>query len=251
MKTKSNTFDAYSAYYNLLYHDKNYEAEVSYILNLLDDFDFKGKSLLEFGSGTGIHGNLLAKSGYNLVGIEKSETMVKEAVESDGFCCFQDDIRTVRLDRSFDGVISLFHVVSYQTTNEDVNAVLLSANKHLKTGGFFIFDIWYSPAVLSIKPDVRVKRIENNHLKITRIAEPITIPNQNVVDVNYDIFIKDKKDNKIINIYETHSMRHFSLPELDLFCNNNGFLRVGAEEFLTRSKPGSKSWGITVILKKL
>jgi SAM-dependent methyltransferase len=251
MKDKSNIFDAYSTYYNLLYHDKNYEAEASYILKLLDDFDCKGKSLLEFGSGTGIHGRLLANSGYNLVGIEKSESMVKEAVECDGFCCFKDDIRFVRLDRSFDAVISLFHVVSYQTTNDDVNAVLLSANKHLKSGGLFIFDIWYSPAVVSIKPDLRVKRIENNHLKITRIAEPITIPNQNVVDVNYDIFIKYKEDDKIINISEIHSMRHFSLPELDLFCNNNGFIRVGAEEFLTRKEPGSKSWGITVILKKL
>ena len=57
-------FNSYSRYYNLLYRDKDYLAEVEYILDLIRRFSVSGTQLLEFGSGTGKHGRLLAERGY-------------------------------------------------------------------------------------------------------------------------------------------------------------------------------------------
>jgi len=130
----TNVFDAYSHYYDLLYKDKNYDSEVNYIHSLLKEHGVSGSEVLEFGSGTGGHGRLLAENGYNIIGIELSESMVQNAQQSDGFRSQLDDIRTVRMGRSFNAVLALFHVVSYQTSNEDVIAVFQSAATHLEKG---------------------------------------------------------------------------------------------------------------------
>ena len=243
-------FKLYSKYYDLLYKSKDYVAETNYVVELLKRYDVSGKNLLEFGSGTGVHGRLLAERGYQVIGIERSDEMVAQAESTSGFTSQQGDICTVQLGRSFDVVLSLFHVISYQTTNESVQAVFSRAAEHLDSGGLFVFDVWYSAAVYVQKPEVRVKRMKDDAIEITRIAEPVVRENKNCVDVNYNIFVRDLKRGTVETMSEIHAMRHFSLPELDMFANNTGFERVGAEEFLTGNTPGGQTWGLCVIMKK-
>ena len=60
-------FNAYGSYYDLLYRDKDYSAEADYIAKLLARYgESSGAELLEFGSGTGKHGRLLAERGYRV-----------------------------------------------------------------------------------------------------------------------------------------------------------------------------------------
>ena len=244
-------FNAYSRYYDLLYRDKDYVAEAEYIAGLLERFGVSGKRLLEFGSGTGKHGRLLAKRGYEVTGIERSAEMVAQAEAAPGFSCQQGDICTVQLGQVFDAVLSLFHVVSYQTTNDAVQAVFARAAEHLEAGGLFLFDVWYSPAVYEQKPEVRVKRVADEAIEITRIAEPVLHPNENRVDVNYMIFARDLASGSVETMIETHPMRHFSLPDLDLLAQISDFAVVGMEEFLTGNRPSEETWGVCLILKKV
>jgi SAM-dependent methyltransferase len=244
-------FNAYSHYYDLLYRDKDYAAEVEYIAGLLERYGASGSELLEFGSGTGRHGRLLAERGYRVTGIERSVEMVAQAQSSPGFTCQQGDICTVQLGRTFDAVLSLFHVVSYQTTNTAVQAVFARAAEHLKPGGLFLFDVWYSPAVYAQRPEVRVKRMADDAIEITRIAEPVSYPNENYVAVNYNIFVRDLARGSVETITETHLMRHFSLPELDYIAQMNSFERVCAEEFSTTTVPSEKTWSICFLMKRI
>ena len=244
-------FNAYSRYYDLLYRDKDYVAEAEYIADLLKRFGVSGKRLLEFGSGTGKHGRLLAKRGYDVTGIERSAEMVAQAETAPGFSCQQADICTVQMGRTFDAVLSLFHVMSYQTTNAAIQAVFARAAEHLEVGGLFVFDVWYSPAVYAQKPEVRVKRMADEAIEITRIAEPVLHPNENRVDVNYTIFAQNLASGAVETITETHPMRHFSLPELDLLSHMHGFAVVGVEEFLAGNRPSEETWGVCLILKKV
>jgi SAM-dependent methyltransferase len=244
-------FNAYSRYYDLLYRDKDYAAEAEYIAGLLERFGVSGRRLLEFGSGTGKHGRLLAQRGYEVTGIERSAEMVAQAETAPGFSCQQGDICTVQLGQTFDAVLSLFHVVSYQTTNDAVQAVFARAAEHLELGGLFVFDVWYSSAVYAQRPEVRVKRMVDEGFEITRIAEPVLHPNENRVDVSYTIFARDLASGTVETMTETHPIRHFSLPELDLLAKVNGFAVVGAEEFLTGKRPSEETWGVCLIFKKV
>ena len=154
------------------------------------------------------------------------------------------------LGDDFDAVISLFHVLSYQTSNESITAMLNNASKQLKPGGIFIFDYWYSPAVWNYRPTLRVKKVENSKLKITRIAEPDCWEDKNRVDVNYLTFVEDLASGKISKIEETHEMRAFGLYEITQFSNSCGFEVLQSEAWITKESPSPATWSVCTILKK-
>jgi SAM-dependent methyltransferase len=246
-----NVFNTYSRYYDLLYRDKDYIGEARYITSLLTQYGIKKGDLLEFGSGTGKHARLLTKHNYTVHGIELSDDMVAKAEPALGFTCQQGDMTSTTMGRHYDAVLSLFHVVSYLTRNEQLQDLFSNASAHLNTGGLFIFDFWYSPAVYAQKPEIRIKRMMDEQVEITRIAEPVIYSNENCVDVKYTIFESNKTSGQIQVMQEQHPMRHLSLPEIDSLSASAGFKRLAAEEFLTGKLPSEATWGVCVVLKKL
>lgn len=252
-------FDAYARYYDLLYRDKDYAGEAQYVASLIEKHNPAAKRILELGCGTGGHAAHLAAMGYTVHGIDMSDPMLaranarKAALPPDVSARLsfeQGDVRAARLGETFDVVISLFHVMSYQVTNVDIEAAIFTASSHLDTGGIFIFDIWYSPAVITLRPETRVKRFENEAIMITRIAEPTNNWNENAVDVNYTIFVEDKKTEAIERIAETHSMRHFSLPEMQALLTGSGLRASNALTWMEESSPDLHSWSIVITASK-
>ena len=158
-------------------------------------------------------------------------------------------IQNLNIDKKFDVITSLFHVMSYQNTNSELLKAFEVAKKHLNTHGIFIFDFWYGPAVLTDLPMVRIKRLENKNIKITRLAEPIIHSKKNIVDVNYDIFIEDKISKKVVEKKEIHKMRYFFDTELDFFCETIGFNVLNKYEWMSDKVPDFKSWNVVWIVK--
>ncbi len=115
--------------------------------------------------------------------------------------------------------------------------------------GVFIFDVWYGPAVLTDRPVVRVKRMEDDEIKVTRLAEPVLHPNENRVDVNYHVFVRDLESGVVNELRETHVMRYFFRPEIELFAAQNGFRLLNAEEWLSGKAPGEDTWGVCFVMK--
>ena len=105
------------------------------------------------------------------------------AEEAEHLTFASGDVLTVRTGATYDAVISLFHVISYHTINADLEAAFETAASQLTPGGLFLFDFWYGPAVLTQKPEVRVKHLEDEKIEMIRIAEPEMFPNENRVDV--------------------------------------------------------------------
>ena len=128
--------------------------------------------------------------------------------------------------------------------------ILKGLNKNLNTNGIFIFDVWYTPAVYFQKPETRIKRMSNENISVLRIAESDMVFNENVVNVNFEVIVKEKKSSVINIINEIHPMRHFSFPEIDLLAKLCGFSIINAEEFLTSNIPSVNTWGVCFILKK-
>lgn len=244
----------YSQYYDLLYSDKDYQTEVAYVDKLIKQSNPKAKTILELGCGTGNHAELLFKKGYTIHGIDLSKEMLniaekKRKGKENKLEFTHSNIQTLNLNNQFDIVISLFHVMSYQSTNKELMKVFEVVKKHLKKDGIFIFDFWYGPAVLTDLPTTRIKRLENKDIKVTRIAEPILNAQKNIVDVNYDIFIKEKKSSKILEEKELHKMRYFFDTELELICAQNGFSILEKFGWLSNKTPDFNSWNVVWILK--
>jgi SAM-dependent methyltransferase len=256
---KSN-FGLYSQYYDLLYADKDYLGEVSYLFKLISKYGNSNfTSLLELGCGTGMHATLIGSRNINVCGVDMSNDMLERAIsraqEFDSMTgqlsFFKGDVRTFRVEKYFDVVASLFHVTSYQVEDEDVLAMLETASAHLKSGGLFIFDFWYGPAVLSQSPSVRLKKLNNDQIEVSRIAQPTLYENKNIVEVNYNVYIKDVVSGEIQIINETHVMRYLFLPEVKCLLMLKGFEMVKAEEWMTSIQPSVDTWGVCIVAKKI
>ena len=257
-------FSTYASYYDLLYQDKDYARESDYVSALLLRFHPEVGSVLELGSGTGRHAVLLAGKGYQLLGVERSTEMLARAralIQASGARqaagphfppeFVEGDIRSVRIDRGFDAAISLFHVISYQTTNADLLQAFETARRHVRAGGLFVFDVWYGPAVLTDPPSTRVKRMADELIEVTRLAEPVLLPNSNLVEVNYHVFVRTKATGSVSETREKHEMRYLFVPEIDLLLGQSGFERLHAEEWLTGRTPGCGTWGVCFVARRL
>jgi SAM-dependent methyltransferase len=247
--------DTFSKYYDLLYKDKNYTKEFRYIDKIIKSHTpllHENMSILDIGCGTGKHLKLFKDAGYTVFGVDLSKDMLFEAQKNlhqeKNLIC--DSASNFNFNTKFDIVISLFHVMSYQIESEELEKVFRNVNKHLVNHGLFIFDFWYGPAVLSDPPIVRIKRLEDKEVAITRIAEPVMYYNDNCVDINFEMILEYKNTHIIDKIKETHKMRYLFLPEIKKLASDNNFLFIASYQWLGFSSLSEKSWYGLVILSK-
>jgi SAM-dependent methyltransferase len=247
--------DLYSQYYDLLYQDKDYHGEVKYIESLINKYNLQPKTLLDMGCGTGKHAELFCEKGYTVHGIDLSADMLKIAEQriknQERLTFTQSDIVELDLEKQFSVVVSLFHVISYQNSNEDLIKTFEVAKKHLNDDGIFIFDFWYGPAVLTDLPNTRIKRLEDNNIKVTRIAESDIDAQKNVVYVNYDVFIENKKTSEVIEKKELHKMRYLFDTELEIICKKIGFRIEKKLKWMSKKTPNFNSWNVVWIVRKI
>jgi len=253
-------FDHYAAYYDLFYGGKDYRSESQYIIGQLRQFAPQAQSLLELGCGTAAHATELVKSGYNVMGLDMSEPMLRtarkrrETLPAEQRACLElvhGDARSVRVGRVFDAVVALFHVMSYQSSNDDLLAAMSTAAEHLSPRGTFLFDFWYGPAVLSQRPETRVHDLENDAVRVTRIARPHLRENANTVDVKFTVLVEDKATRSMQRLEETHVMRYLFLPEIDYLLARTGMERLCAREWMSDRDPSLASWSGFVVARKV
>jgi SAM-dependent methyltransferase len=251
-ETAIKPFIYYNNYYDLLYQNKEYNTESEYVAGLVRTITPEAKNILELGSGTGNYAKHLCEQGFKVTGIEISPQMsaISEAKNIEGFTVVTSDIADFNLYQQFDGAVALFHVISYITLNEKLLECFRNINRHLKPNSSLVFDVWYTPAVYIQCPQQRVNEIRQDNLHIRRVAVPTVNYSENTVEVNYEMTIHHIAENKTETLKETHTLRHFSSPEMKLFAELAGFKLLHAEEFLTKKAPGADTWGVCYILQK-
>jgi len=253
-------FGNYARYYDLIYRDKNYAGEAEYVHSLIQRYFPDARSILELGCGTGRHAELLCDLGYDVCGVDSSDEMLESATnrikkrsldpdKNQELSFLHGDIRDFHLDKRFDVVIALFHVMSYITCNDDLRGAFRLIKEHLRPKGGLIFDCWYGPAVLTDIPKVRILKLEDESIEIMRTAEPTIHPNENVVEVNYNIYVRAKKSRETEVIKEAHEMRYLFSPELEMMLSESGMDIVAREQWETGKEAGFDTWSVCFIGK--
>jgi SAM-dependent methyltransferase len=250
-------FRQYSAYYNLLYADKDYGAEAAYVARTLRSAAAATHTLLELGSGGGRHGRLLAELGFQVHGVERSAEMIAEGDRTNthsgnggSFTCELGDLRAFRAGRSFDAVISLFHVISYQTSEHDLTSAFRTAADHLQSGGVFLFDVWHGPAVLAQRPAVRTKDVADEQRRVRRTATPTLDTASGTVRVTYEMDCENLATGERVRFSEEHLMRYLFPAEVDRVARGAGLEIVRSAEFLTGAAPSPATWGVAYLARK-
>ncbi len=257
-------FDAYANYYKFLYRDKNYGNESKYIETLLKKQGINhGVKWLDLGCGAGGHVFEFAKLGYQVHGIDLSEAMIqvarascKESLDSleSNFPVFETgDIKLFKLGKKFSAITCLFHVVGYLKSYNEFISFLKGVEEHLEPGGVCLFDYWHGPGVLTDPPSIRVKKFEDDSMKILRIGTPTMDINNNSVSIDFEVYVTDKQTGNVHEINETHNIRYYFEDELKyLISNTSSNLEVVmSSKWESDKKLTCNDWyGVMAIKKK-
>jgi SAM-dependent methyltransferase len=242
----STNFKEYAKYYDFFNSEKDYAKESSYIDWIIKKYSPKTKSILDIGCGTGLHDFELANLNYDVTGIDISQDMIEIAREvalktNKRVEFFLNSDQDYIANNKFDTVISLFHVISYQVTDSKLSEFFEIANKNLKSGGLFIFDYWYTPAVEFLKLEKRVKKVIVDGKSYTKSSESKT----DILGV-HKINITISSDE--LSFSEEHLMKSF-VPEN--FTKYTNFKIIKNFAWLTTSDPMKSNWSAVTVLQKL
>lgn len=253
-------FGEYARTYALLYADKNYPAEARFVLDLLAAHAPGARTLLELGCGGGRHAALFAAAGLAVTGVDRSAGMLERArahaatlppAVAARLAWARGDIRELHAGGPYDAVTALFHVMSYQTAEADLRAAFARAGAHLAPGGVFIFDCWHGPCVEAEPPEVRVRRAEDEAMRVTRICEPHWDRAAHTVTVDYEFFVQDRASGAIGTFCERHPMRYLFADEVRALLAHGGMEPVASGQWLTGAAPGPGTFSVFYVGRKL
>ena len=245
------SFNDYADYYDLIYKDKDYRKEVDFIENIFEIGNtHKPKKILEVGCGTGSYTKILLERGYEVTAVDISKDMLKIAGEKCACKFIKGDIRDITINERFDTCIAMFAVMGYITSNSDIIKALNNIHKHLKPNGIFIFDVWNGLAVMRLLPEQRMKEVENDKIKIVRVAIPNLRAFDHICEVNYKLLILNKAESTVNEINEKHVVRFYFPQEIKYYLENAGFEVLKICPFLDlNGKVDENVWNIAVIAR--
>ncbi|HLC04489.1 MAG TPA: methyltransferase domain-containing protein [Anaerolineales bacterium] len=241
--------------YDLWYEEKDYESECDLIERIFQrNASWEIRSILDLGCGTGGHALPLARRGYAVTGVDRSEAMLSIArqkaqgqIWGDGTkapAFIHSDLRSLDLGRRFDAVLMMFAVLGYQASNEDLTLALTAVRRHLNPGGLFAGDVWYGPAVLTIRPSDRVRVVRMGETELIRTAAVAIDSLRHLCSVHYQIWgVRDRE--LVIRQEEDHTMRFFFPLELEYHMRTTGLDPIGLYPFPELDgQPNEATWNV-------
>jgi SAM-dependent methyltransferase len=240
---------AVAASYDAVYAHKDYGGEAVHTASLIRRYRPTARRVLDLGCGTGRHARHLAELGFEVVGVDRSPSMLAVARERCGIHVrlHRADVASLELPAEFDAVVLLFNVLGYAAADAGLERVLEAARRHMAPGGVLVADGWWAPAVLRDRPREtwRVVPVAGGHvlrLSRGRVAED----GRNCV---VDLELWDVPDEgPPRRSTEQHVLRIFDGPELFAAVRQAGFvLEDLAAPGGTGTAPTGAGWNFQLV----
>ena len=146
---QNSVYSAFAEIYDQVMRDVDYDSWAQYILTLCKRFDIKVQKILELACGTGSLALRLAKNRYEVVGIDFSEQMLKQArkkFKQEGldislYRGAMESFSPLKLDRDFDLIACLYDSLNYLLEEDKIMQCFEKSFAHIRPGGAFIFDV--------------------------------------------------------------------------------------------------------------
>lgn len=139
-------YTSFAEVYDLFQDNVPYEEWCEYLAGLLGEYGVNHGLVLDLGCGTGSLTELLARRGYDMIGVDNSGEMLEIAMEkreksSLDILYLLQDMREFELYGTVAAVVSICDSMNYILDREDLTQVLRLVNNYLDPGGVFIFDL--------------------------------------------------------------------------------------------------------------
>ena len=246
--------DAYTSFarvYDTFVDNIPYEEWAVYLTGLLNEYGVNDGLVLDLGCGTGNMTELLAKEGYDMIGVDNAEEMLEIAMEKreksgHDILYLLQDMREFELYGTVRAVVSVCDSVNYIDEEEDLTEVFRLVNNYLDPGGVFIFDFNTLYKYREILGD---RTIAENREDCSFIWDNYYYEEERINEYELSIFIREK-ENLFRRYEETHFQRGYTLDEMIRMIKDSGLEFVTAYDAFTREAPKEDSERIYVIARE-
>ena len=246
--------DAYTSFarvYDTFMDNIPYEEWAVYLTGLLNEYGVNDGLILDLGCGTGNMTELLAKEGYDMIGVDNAEEMLEIAMEKreksgHDILYLLQDMREFELYGTVRAVVSVCDSVNYIDEEEDLTEVFRLVNNYLDPGGVFIFDFNTLYKYREILGD---RTIAENREDCSFIWDNYYYEEERINEYELSIFIREK-ENLFRRYAETHFQRGYTLDEMIRMIKDSGLEFVTAYDAFTREAPKEDSERIYVIARE-
>lgn len=246
--------DAYTSFarvYDTFMDNIPYEEWAVYLIGLLNEYGVNDGLVLDLGCGTGNMTELLAKEGYDMIGVDNAEEMLEIAMEKreksgHDILYLLQDMREFELYGTVRAVVSVCDSVNYIDEEEDLTEVFRLVNNYLDPGGVFIFDFNTLYKYREILGD---RTIAENREDCSFIWDNYYYEEERINEYELSIFIREK-ENLFRRYEETHFQRGYTLDEMIRMIKDSGLEFVTAYDAFTREAPKEDSERIYVIARE-
>ena len=246
--------DAYKSFarvYDTFMDNIPYEEWAVYLTGLLNEYGVNDGLVLDLGCGTGNMTELLAKEGYDMIGVDNAEEMLEIAMEKreksgHDILYLLQDMREFELYGTVRAVVSVCDSVNYIDEEEDLTEVFRLVNNYLDPGGVFIFDFNTLYKYREILGD---RTIAENREDCSFIWDNYYYEEERINEYELSIFIREK-ENLFRRYEETHFQRGYTLDDMIRMIKDSGLEFVTAYDAFTREAPKEDSERIYVIARE-
>lgn len=218
---------------------------------VMDNLRQERNTVLDLGCGTGTLTELLARRGYDMIGIDLSEEMLRIAVdkrERSGldilYLC--QDMRELELYGTVGAVVSVCDSVNYLLEEDDVVQTFRLVNNYLYPEGLFIFDF---NTIYKYAEVIGDATIAEDREECSFIWENTYYEEERINEYDLSIFVREEGD-RYRKFQETHLQRGYSLKEMRGMVEAAGLLFVDAIDADTHEEPGQESERIYIVARK-
>lgn len=180
--------------------------------NLLDS---EKNLVVDLGCGTGTLAELLYEKGYDMIGVDASESMLniamdKKAESGSEILYLQQDMRELELYSTVGTVYSVCDSLNYILEEEELKTVFSLVNNYLFPGGIFIFDF---NTDYKYREVIGNTTITENREDCSFIWENYYDPEEEINEYDLTIFVQEE-ENLFRRFTETHFQRGYTVEQM-------------------------------------
>ncbi len=223
------TYSKMARYYDKIYAEKNYAAEVERLIALLGGVRRGSRrTLLDVACGTGRHLEHLQQS-FDVEGLDICAEVLEDARKRNPGLAFRvADMTDFDLGRTFDVVTCLFSSIGYVKTVDGLRAAVRSMAAHLNPDGMLVIEPWFTPEEWHPNT-VHAVYIDEPDLKIARVNTSLVNGRMSIIELHYLVGTPERTE----HLVERHELGLFEVDEMISALEREGLVVDYDREGLT------------------
>ena len=220
-------YEALAASYDGLTRDIPYEKYLRFFKTLLRRHGVTATTVLDLACGTGSLSVLLAKHGYRVLGVDRSEEMLTVAAEkameleeNQPFFVAQP-MQRLRIPEPVDACVCALDSINYVTKPQDVQTAFRRVYESLRPGGLFVFDINTPYKLEGLDGQVFLDETEDSYC----VWRAVYDKRHSLCRYGMDLF-QQANDGLWERSFEEHVERAYTPEELSGWLADAGFAQI-------------------------